>query len=377
MRISSVIAYQIRIPFKQVVAHSLQRRRATEAVILIIRSDSGHIGVGEVLPRPYLTGETIESVLQREIPELVERWLGRRFAGREDVVQALREELPLSGRALAAFAGWELGMLDLAGKAFSFAAGEVLGPETEPQLDPGLVIDFAVPTHGLEKHCQLLHLAGRRHVKVKVGLHDDLHRLTLVQDVLGADLALRLDANAAWTADYAISTLRQMCRLNIRSIEQPVPARDLEGMRRVREETGIAVVADESLCSLEDAHAVIAARAADAFHISLGKCGGLLGSLQLAHLAGENGLRCELGTLVGETGILSQAAEIFSRRVPGFDFLEGARQNKDLLLEDIVETGPQESAPATGLGVLIGSRYLDQWAVSPPTVFRQEQRKLA
>jgi L-Ala-D/L-Glu epimerase / N-acetyl-D-glutamate racemase len=377
MRISSVIAYRIRIPFKTVFAHTLQRRRATEAVVLIVKSEAGQIGVGEVLPRPYLTGETIESVLQTGIPALVQRWLGRRFSGRDEVVLALEEELSLSGRSLAALAGWELALLDLAGKTLSFAAGDVVGPETEPELQAGVVIDFAVPTHRLERHCMLLRLAGRRHVKVKVGLHDDLHRLTLVRGVFGADLPLRLDANAAWTADYAVEALRQMRRLNISSIEQPVRARDLEGMRRVREETGIPVVADESLCSFDDGQALIAAHAADIFNIRIGKNGGFLGSFRLVQLARKHGLGCQLGTLVGETGILSRAAEIFSRRVSGFDFLEGKGQNKSLLLEDIVELPAEQKALAKGLGIMIESKYLDQWADSPPVVFKEEQRRLA
>ena len=373
MRISSVIAYHIRIPFTSVFAHTLQRRRATEAVILIVKSEAGHIGVGEVLPRPYLTGETVESTLGQEIPALVQRWLGRRFTGRDDLLPALRQELDLSGRALATLAGWESATLDLAGKAFAFAVGDVLGPETEPELPPGVVIDFAVATHSLEKHCMLLRLAGKRHVKVKVGLHDDLHRLTLVQGIFGPEHPLRLDANAAWSAGYAVEVLRTMRRLNIRSIEQPVPARDLEGMRRVREETGIAVVADESLCTLEDAQTLIAARAADVFNIRIGKCGGLLGSRRLVQLAKENGLSSQLGALVGETGILSRAAEIFSRRVPGFEFLEGKRQNKSLLLEDIVELAPEQEASSKGLGVII--RNLDQWVVSPPVIFKEEQQR--
>jgi L-alanine-DL-glutamate epimerase-like enolase superfamily enzyme len=378
MRIGSVIAYRIRIPFKMAFAHTLQHRRATEAVILIVKSDTGHIGVGEVLPRPYLTGETIESVSQLAIPTLVQRWLGRRLANREDVVEALREELQCSGRALATFAGWELAMLDLAGKVFSFAAGDVLGLETKPDLPPGVVIDFAVPTHRLERHCMLLRLAGRSHVKVKVGLHDDLHRLSLIQGVFGADHPLRLDANAAWTADYAIPVLRQMRRFNVLSVEQPVPARDLHGMRRVREESGMAVVADESLCSLEDAQSLTAAHAADVFNIRIGKCGGFLGSLRLVQFANEAGLRYQLGTLVGETGILSRAAEIFGRRVPGFDFLEGKHQNKTLLLEDIVEvTLPEENTPTKGLGIIMESNCLDRWAASLPTIFREPQRRLA
>ena len=378
MRISSVIAYRIHIPFKAVFAHTLHSRRATEAVILIVKSEAGCIGVGEILPRPYLTGETIESVLQRELPALVLRWLERKFADREAVVQALRDDLPQCGRALSTFAGWELAMLDLAGKVFSFAAGEVLGLETGPELEPGVVIDFAVPTHRLEKHCMLLRLAGRRHVKVKVGLHDDLHRLALIHGVFGIGQSLRLDANAAWTTDYAIGLLRQMRRFNIDSIEQPVPARDLEGMRKVREATGIPVVADESLCSFEDGQSLLSAHAADIFNIRIGKCGGFLASFRLVQLANEAGLRCQLGALVGETGILSRAAEIFGRRVPGFDFLEGKRQNKTLLLQDIVEMpSPDEDAAGKGLGVIIGSKDLDQFAASAPTVFKNPQRRTA
>jgi L-alanine-DL-glutamate epimerase-like enolase superfamily enzyme len=371
MRVSSVTAHRVRIPFKAVFAHALHSRRVAETIVLVIESESGHIGVGEVLPRPYLTGETLESASQKEIPAYVQRWFGRSFEDCDEVVEALRDELQFAERALATFAGWELAVLDMAGKAFRFAAGDVLGPATGRDLEPGVVIDFGVPTHGLEKHCMLLRLAKRRYVKIKVGLDDDLCRLAMVQDVLGADHPLRLDANGAWTADYAIGMLRQMRRFNIRSIEQPVPPRDLAGMRRVREESGVPVVADESVCSLDDGQRLMAAHAADIFNIRIAKCGGFLACLRLVKLAHETGLGCQLGTLVGETGILSCAAEIFGRRVEGFEFLEGKGQNKCLLVEDIVEVPlPGASTPREGLGITIASGRLAQWAASTPTVFK-------
>lgn len=377
MRISTVTAYRIRIPFRSAFVHALQRRGVTEAIVLVIESNAGHVGVGEVLPRPYLTGETLESVAH-EIPALARRWLGRTFEDRDEVVHALHEELRLAGRGLASFAGWELAILDLAGKTFRFAAGDVLRPTAGPELEAGVVIDFGVPTHSLEKHCMLLRLAGHRHIKVKIGLDDDLRRLTLVQEVFGAHHPLRLDANGAWTADYAIAMLRQMSRFNIRSVEQPVPARDLVGMRSVREGTGVAVVADESLCSLQDGQCLTAAQAADVFNIRIAKCGGFLACLRLVNLANETGLGCQLGTLVGETGILSHAAEIFGRRVEGFEFLEGKGQNKCLLVEDIVEVPPPgDSTPTEGLGITIASDRLTKWAASIPTVFKSQTRTLA
>src|SRR5437879_3126030 len=71
MRIISVTEYRVRIPFKAVFVHALQSRQVTEAIVLVLESDAGHVGLGEILPRPYLTGETLESVSNTEILAVV------------------------------------------------------------------------------------------------------------------------------------------------------------------------------------------------------------------------------------------------------------------------------------------------------------------
>src|SRR4029078_10196874 len=134
-----------------------------------------------------------------------------------------------------------------------------------------------------------------------------------VFDVLGETARIRIDANAAWSATEAIATLSKMRAHKIESVEQPVAANDLAGMRAVREATGFRVMADESLCSMDDARKILESQAADIFNIRLGKCGGLLASRRLVQLAHRENLDCHLGTLVGETGILSHAREIFRR----------------------------------------------------------------
>jgi muconate cycloisomerase len=371
MRITSVTLHRVRIPFKSTVSHALCQRGETRTIIMVMESDTGHFGIGEILPRAYLTGETLERVLSVDAPALLRRWLGRPFYTREQVVTALRADLDRAGSALATFAGWEMAVLDLAGKAYGFKVGDVLGPEQGFDLEEGAIIDFSVPTHLLEQHCLLLRVAGYHYVKVKVGLPDDLRRVELVRKVFGPEVPLRVDANGTWTADSAISILRQMRQFNIRSVEQPVHASDLSGMRRVRESTGIAVVADESLCSLTDGQSLIAERAADYFNIRIAKCGGFLACLRLAKLASEAGLRCDLGCLVGETGILSRAAEILSRHIEGLEFIEGKHQNKRLLVEDIVESAFAESA--VGLGIRISPGSFERWNVSAPNIFKAPQ----
>lgn len=370
MRITRLNAHWIRIPFRSPFVHALHARNGTNAIVVTVESEDGQLGVGEILPRSYLTGETLEDTWHRQVPTLAARWVNRTFTIRDDVLVALARELDRCERHLAALAGLELAVLDLSGKTFGFPVGQILGSNELPQLPAGVVIDFGIPTNQLEKHCALLRLCGLRHIKVKVGLPDDLQRLEVIQGSLGPEQELRLDANAAWTLDAAIYNLRKWRRFNIRSVEQPVPAGNIDGMRAVRVKTGVPVVADESLCTLDDAEALVRGQAADIFNIRLGKMGGLLASLRLVRFAREAGIRCELATLVGETGILSHAAEIFSRRIYGFEFLEGKGQNRKLLAEDIVEAAPSiKGATPSGLGIHL-TASLDQMSVCVPLSFK-------
>ena len=371
MRIADVTVYRVCIPFRRPFGHALCWRQKTETIILCISCDAGLKGWGEVLPRWYLRGGTIAEVISRELPDLVESWRGRAFENSDEVVAALCAEHHRRSCSLAALAGWELAMFDLAGKSFSFAAGEVLGRTVGPELEAGVVIGFDVDTEKLERHCLLLRLAGKRHVKVKVGRDNDFRRLQIVNAVLGPAVPIRIDANCAWSEDEAISQLRRMRQWNVCSVEQPVAASDLDGMREVREKTGMAVVADESLCSLEDACSIVQARAADVFNIRIAKCGGFLASLELVKLARDSGLSCQLGTLVGETGILSRASEIFGARVEGFNFLEGKRQNLRLLVEDVIEDG--QTHGAYGLGITMAEERLARWTASRSNIFQQVQ----
>jgi L-alanine-DL-glutamate epimerase-like enolase superfamily enzyme len=319
-------------------------------------------GWGEILPRPYLRSGNLDDAVSRELPQLARSWEGRTFDDANQLLAALDAERLRASCSLATFAGWELAAVDLGGKLFRFATGDMFGKARTPELETGVVIGFEVATEKLERYCLLLRLAGRRHIKVKVGRADDLQRLQIVNAIFGPATPIRLDANCAWSADEAIVQLRAMRRWNVRAVEQPVSAGDLNGMRKVREKTGIAVVADESFRTMADARSIIKARAADVLNIRVAKCGGMRASLELVNFAKDSGLSCQLGTLVGETGILSRAAEIFGERVEGFEFLEGRLQNKQLLVEDIVDDA---GAPERyGLGLRVAEEHLARWQTS-------------
>lgn len=207
MRIDGVSLRFVRIPFKHAFSHALKQRTEAETVLVTVRSTNGTTGIGEIVPRPYLTGETLESVLESIAPARARRCLGKVLSSEAEVVSFLRQELDGAGRELATLGGFELAVLDLAGKELGFQAASVLGPTVSPELPAGVVIGFEVKTPELKKHCALLRLSGKRHVKVKVGQPDDVERLEIVSAALGG-IALRLDANGAWTSHEAIERLK-------------------------------------------------------------------------------------------------------------------------------------------------------------------------
>jgi len=369
MRLAEIALHRLRVPLRKVFAHAAGERSTSELVLVAIADEQGNRGWGEVLPRPYVTGESIESVLDEHGPQRASRWIGRELAGRADVLAFLRAELDGADAALATFGGFELALLDLAGQRLGFALADVLGGMQRPELPAGVIIGFEIATAQLARHCAALRFGKRRHIKVKVGLPDDEARMAIVAEVFG-DLPVRIDANAAWTADEAVERLRALARFPISSVEQPVAKDDLAGMRRIRQEVGVKVMADESVCTLADALAVVRSDAADVFNVRIGKMGGVLAAARICELAKDRGIAVSLGTMVGETGVLSRASEVFGRCVPGFDCLDGKGQNRHLLAEDVLADGEPPRDDAPGLGVRVDLDRVHALSAAAPILTR-------
>ena len=137
-------------------------------------------------------------------------------------------------------------------------------------------------------------------IKVKLGSEDDYTRLRAIRDAR-PDARLRIDANAGWTFEETVRNIRALEVLDLEMIEQPLPKEDIEGLGRVQKETGIPVVADESVQTMEDIER-LAAAGVRGINLKLMKVGGLSAALRMLRRARELGLQVMLGCMV-ETSI--------------------------------------------------------------------------
>jgi len=118
---------------------------------------------------------------------------------------------------------------------------------------------------------KLLEMPGWPIYKIKLGTKQDLD---IVRELRKhTDAVFRVDANCGWNADEAIANSRELAKLNVEFIEQPLPAADWEGVKRVYQQSALPIVADESCISESDVE-----RCVGHFHgvnVKLVKCGGL------------------------------------------------------------------------------------------------------
>jgi L-alanine-DL-glutamate epimerase-like enolase superfamily enzyme len=151
-------------------------------------------------------------------------------------------------------------------------------------------------------------------LKLKVGIDSekDIQRVKAIRDAVGNDMKIRLDANQGWEVDEAINTIRKIEELgfDVELVEQPVKARDFEGMKKVKDSVNTIIMADESCFSPEDARRLLEMKAADVLNIKLMKCGGIYKALQIIEIAEEFVVECMLGCMVESKISLTAAAHL-------------------------------------------------------------------
>jgi L-alanine-DL-glutamate epimerase-like enolase superfamily enzyme len=264
-------------------------------VLLRLEAD-GAEGWGEAAPSAYY-GENRQTV-QAALALFADALGDDPLAHEEIMAEAGR----LLGKNGAAKAGLDMALYDLAGKCLGIPLYRLLG--LNPTRTP--VTSFTLGIDTLAEMARKAAEVSREYpiLKIKVGTPHDVAIVRAIREV--TDATLRVDANAAWTAKQAIATINALAPYDIEFVEQPVAASDLDGLKLVRENVPIPVIADESCVTLEDIPRV--AGRADGINIKLMKCGGVGHALKMIHAARAHHLKIMLGCMAAETSLAITAA---------------------------------------------------------------------
>ncbi len=312
-------------------------RRRHENLLVRLEHD-GLEGIGEAAPARYY-GETralAEAALAAWAPQLGDDPFA--LEGIEARLDATR-----AGQR-AARAALDMALHDWIGRRRGLPVWRLLGLDAAAAPASCVTLGLADAAEMEEKLESVLDFPL---VKVKLGAPGDVENLRLVRRRYAG--RLQVDANAAWSPAEAVRVLRAIEPLGIELVEQPVARADLDGLRWVRERSGIPVFADESVHDLADVGRL--AGRVDGVNLKLMKTGGLRPALRMIHAARALGLRVMLGSMVESSLALSAAAQL----APLADYLD--LDGHWLLAGDPFDGAPRERgviAPSErpGLGVV-------------------------
>ncbi|MBM0236573.1 hypothetical protein JNW88_04285 [Micromonospora sp. ATA32] len=126
------------------------------------------------------------------------------------------------------------------------------------------------------------------------------------------DAALWVDANQAYTVDAALRVGRRLADLDVNAFEQPLPANDIAGLRRLREASPVPVALDESLRHPSDLATFVKLDAVDVAIAKVQRSGGLTLSRRLCALAEDSGVRLMGSGLTDSDLGLAASLHLFS-----------------------------------------------------------------
>jgi len=260
----------------------------------------GVTGRGEAAPNAFYgeTGGTVEAVLPLLADALTDPW------DWEGLHARLSARMPQGHPSVKC--ALEMAAVEWAACAAGVPVWRLLGLSPSPLPESSFTVGLGeLP----EMRRQAREAAARGHgvLKVKLGTGRDEQIVEALREE-APEVALRVDANAAWTRPQARRMLEVLDAARAELVEQPLAAGDLEGHAELRRLSRVPLVADESLHHVSDVPAL--ARAFDGVNLKLAKLGGPLQALAALRLARAHGLGVMMGCMIESSLGIAAAAHL-------------------------------------------------------------------
>jgi L-Ala-D/L-Glu epimerase len=278
-----------------------------ELLIVQITGADGTVGYGEAAPMESYDGVTL-ALVQRALEDYAVVLARSGETNGAQVVDACRRVADLP-QALAAI---DMALWDRAGRRAGKPIAALL-TDTPAEVVPVNATLSARDRAGAAEQAAAAARAGFGCMKLKVGVGDDAGRVAAARAAAGPQMALRVDANGAWSVEEAVRAIESLSPAGLELVEEPTHG--LRAVREVRERVAVRVAIDETAAE----HGALGAGVADAVCLKISRCGGIGALVVAATLVRASGAEVYLAsTLDGPLGVAAgvHAAAALASRGP-------------------------------------------------------------
>lgn len=291
MRIESINTRLVDVPLPAPIGTAIHQMTSVGCVLVEATTVDGVVGQGYVLA---LNADRIRS-LDEMIKGVAERVVGREATETEGIWEelwSLINPMGHKGVTVSAMSALDVALWDAVGRTLDMALHRLWGScrETIPTYaSSGLWLSMSIDE--LTKQAEAFVSAGFTAMKIRLGsprMDEDVARVAAVREVIGLDVGLLADANQSLDPKSAIRLGRALEPYRLGWFEEPVPAYDLKGHRRVRDALDVPIASGETEYTRFGMASMIDAGAADILMPDLQRIGGFTEFRRAAALASAN-----------------------------------------------------------------------------------------
>ena len=252
MRVQALHWRPYSLPLHRPFVAAWGRLTQREGLLLSLRDDLARWGHGEAAPLPGYGGEPLHAA-QACLEHLARQLPGRDIPPPGDAALDLfldgllaevgGTHLPTTRHAL------EQALLHL----WALERGQPPSTLLHPNAGQSVAVNAtlgAEDTPTLLTQAEAALTAGFATLKIKVGATDvaaDTARLHALRGHVGPGVALRADANGAWTPAQARQALAEWAGLGLEYVEQPLPPGELDALRLLAQVSPVPIALDEQI----------------------------------------------------------------------------------------------------------------------------------
>lgn len=368
MKITDVKAIVLRLPEISTAADGTQ-----DDLIIIIETDEGITGYGEVDTSPLVGKAVVDAYMSHGtcygLREVVlgsdpfdyeqiwnEMWTKTYYYGR-------------SGPVMHVMSGIDMAIWDIMGKASGKPVHKLLGGSYNEKVRP--YASALMPATAADVIRMVDNYASMGFKAIKFGwgplgydIHFDLKLIETARKTAPDGMEIMIDIGKRYRLKEAMYVAKALEQMNIYWLEEPMPAEDYEGYRRLTEFTTVRIATGEEESGRLAFSRLINESHIDVIQPDMSRCGGLTEAKKIASMAVDNNIM--LVPHAFKTGILVAATIQLIASLPHNPFLEfsvtESAIRKELLAKPFVQKeGYIEVPQAPGLGIELNPEVISRY----------------
>ncbi|HSI41393.1 MAG TPA: L-rhamnonate dehydratase [Xanthobacteraceae bacterium] len=255
-----------------------------------IETDDGTVGIGNAALAPRITKTAIDEYYAPLI-------IGEDPFDNEYIWQKMYRRSHAWGRkgiGMTAMSAIDIAIWDLMGKEVGKPVFKLLGGRTKDKIRCYASKLYGQPLDQLAREAQSYVDQGFDSVKMRfgwgpqdgpAGMKKNIDLVRTVREVIGPDRDLMCECYMGWTFEYAKRMLRLLEPFNIRWLEEPVIADDIEGYKELRKLGVLPISGGEHEFTLAGFQQLVDQRAVDVIQYDTNRVGGITAARKINALA--------------------------------------------------------------------------------------------